>query len=137
MKEVVLTTTFPHRNRLAYGVRRDGRWLHEGIGLDYADAALEPGQSAALEAGRALMQALAEDHAGDLPVGQSVRLETTQPGTNGIEYSITEGAALLRHGVAFTFNPATLSGGDVALLLAARAVLQGLAETEAQAQGLL
>lgn len=136
MKEIVVTTTRPATGALEYGVREAGHWLHESLTCQRSLASLtQPQRDVLTEAGIVLLL-LAEEHAGTLPPGRSVRVEISKPATNQVEYSLLEGGALLRHGVLFAYDLEELPPDDAARLVAARELLLELATDDATARGL-
>lgn len=137
MKEIVITTTRLAAQRLEYGVREGGHWLREGIEASWTLDQLTAPQQATLAAAEAVLQAVAEAHAGTLPTGQSVRLELSKPQANLVEYSVVNGGTLVRHGLVCAFDPEALPVPDGLALLEARELLGELAQADAQALNLL
>lgn len=137
MKTAHLTTTFPAQSRFEYALRRDGQLIAEGVTGQFTPADLSPAQRDILADGATALELILADGVPAPGPGQSLRVVTTKPADNLIEYAVVAGGVVVSHGHRHAFDPEAIGGTERAALTAARTLLGELVTADATARGLL
>jgi hypothetical protein len=137
MKTAHLTTTFPAQSRFEYALRRDGQLVAEGLTGELTLEQLTAEQRDILADGAAALDLILAGGVAAPGPGQSLRVVTTKPAENLIEYAVVAGEGIVSHGHRHTFAPEAVGGAELAALVAARNLLGELATVDATARGLI